>query len=222
MPHLLAIISFSTLCAEIEIRADARYQTYNSQTTYILKTSESSAIYMGDRWLKDNLMASSYVWLPLSISGTSVSMKNFVSWVPTTNLAAWQSPPAETSYEAEKATYGGKAREVSCSTCSNKVAAGYIGGADRGSVTFSGIRSDIDGLTTIRIKFLNGDSSPRYATVRVNGDSGRKIAFLPAKGDPASSTLHANLKKGSANTIVIEGFGSGWGPDIDRIMVPVQ
>ncbi|KAK4031616.1 glycosyl hydrolase [Parachaetomium inaequale] len=202
--------------------ADSGSNTYNSQTTYILKTSESSAIYMGDRWLKDNLQASTYVWLPLSISGTSVQMKNFVSWVPTSNFANWQNPPAETSYEAEKATYGGKARNVDCSVCSGKVAAGYIGGPDKGTVTFNNIRSDIDGLTTIRIKFLNGDSGPRYANVRVNGDGGRKVAFLSARGDPASSTLHANLKKGSGNTIVIEGIDNGWGPDIDRLMVPVQ
>ncbi|KAK4152964.1 glycosyl hydrolase [Chaetomidium leptoderma] len=202
--------------------ADSGSKTYNSQTTYILKTSESSAIYMGDRWLKDNLMASSYIWLPLSISGTSVTMKDFVSWVPTSNFASWQNPPAETSLEAEQASYGGKVRNVDCSVCSNKLAAGYIGGPDRGSVTFSNIRSDIDGLTTIRIKFLNGDTNPRYANVRVNGDGGRKVAFLSARGNPASSTLHAQLRKGSSNTIVIEGFGDGWGPDIDRLMVPVQ
>ncbi|KAK3290526.1 glycosyl hydrolase [Chaetomium fimeti] len=202
--------------------ADSGSKTYTSQTTYILKTSETSAIYMGDRWMKDNLMASTYIWLPLSISGTSVTMKNFVSWVPTSNFASWQNPPAENSYEAEQASYGGQARNVDCSPCSGKVAAGYIGGPDRGSVTFSGIRSDIDGLTTIRIKFLNGDSSPRYANVRVNGDAGRKVAFLQATGNPASSTLHANLKKGSENTIVIEGIDDGWGPDIDRLMVPVQ
>ncbi|KAK3314371.1 glycosyl hydrolase [Apodospora peruviana] len=202
--------------------ADSGSKTYNSQTTYILKTGESSAIYMGDRWLKDNLMASSYVWLPLTISGTSVTMKNQVSWVPTTNFAAWQQPPPENSYEAEKATYGGKARNVDCSGCSAKLAAGYIGGPDKGTVSFGGIKSDIDGLTTIRIKYINADSSPRYANVRVNGDAGRKIAFLPAKGDPASSVLHANLKKGSDNSIVIEGLGTAWGPDVDRLMVPVQ
>ncbi|KAK4228082.1 glycosyl hydrolase [Podospora fimiseda] len=202
--------------------ADNGSKTYNSQTTYILKTSESSAIYLGDRWLKDNLMASTYVWLPLSISGTSVTMKNFVSWVPTANFASWQNPPAENSYEGERATYEGKARNIDCSTCSNKVAAGYIGGPDNGKVTFSGIRSDIDGLTTIRIKFLNGDSKPRYANVSVNGDAGRKVAFLPAKGDPASSTLHARLRRGTDNVVVIEGWNGGWGPDIDRLMVPVQ
>ncbi|KAG7288322.1 hypothetical protein NEMBOFW57_007853 [Staphylotrichum longicolle] len=202
--------------------ADSGSKTYNSQTTYILKTSENSAIYMGDRWVKDNLKASTYVWLPLTISGTTVTMKNFVSWVPTSNFAYWQNPPAETSYEGEKAVYGGKARNVDCSTCSNKLTAGYLGGPDKGTVTFNNVRSDIDGMTTIRIKFLNGDSSPRYANVRVNGDGGRRVAFLSAKGDPASSTLHVNLKKGSSNTIVIEGIGNGWVADIDRLMVPLQ
>ncbi len=97
---------------------------------------------MGDRWLKNKLMASSYVWLPLSISGTSVSMKNFESWVPTSSPAAWQTRPAETSYEGEKATYDGKARDVDCSGCSGKVAAGYTGGPDKGTVSFGGIRSE--------------------------------------------------------------------------------
>jgi hypothetical protein len=172
--------------------------------------------------MKDNLKASTYVWLPLTISGTTVTMKNFVSWVPTSNFASWQNPPAETSYEGEKAVYGGKARNVDCSTCSNKLTAGYIGGPDKGTVTFNNIRSDIDGMTTIRIKFLNGDSSPRYANVRVNGDGGRRVAFLSARGDPASSTLNVNLRKGSSNTIVIEGIGNGYGPDVDRLMVPLQ
>jgi hypothetical protein len=197
-------------------------KTYNSQTTYILKTSESTAIYMGDRWLKNDLRSSSYIWLPLSISGTSVTMKNSEAWVPTANPAAWQARPSETSYEAEKATYGGKTRDVSCSACSGKTAAGYVGGPDKGSVSFSGIRSDVDGATTIRIKYINGDSATRHANVRVNGDGGRKIAFLPMKGDPGISTLHVNLKKGSENTVVIEGIGTAWGPDIDRLVVPVQ
>ncbi|KAL2267908.1 hypothetical protein VTJ83DRAFT_5185 [Remersonia thermophila] len=202
--------------------ADSGTNTYNSQTTYILKTSETSAIYLGDRWLRDNLMASTYVWLPLHISGTSVIMKNLVNWAPTGNPASWQSGIAETTYEGERASYGGRARTVDCSRCSGSKAAGYIGGPDRGTVTFTGIRSDVDGLTTIRIKFMNGDSTPRYAWVRVNGDAGRKVAFLTARGDPASSTLHVHLRRGNSNTITFEGWNGGWGPDIDRLMVPVQ
>lgn len=30
--------------------------------------------YMGDRWLSTNLMASTYIWLPLTLSGTSASL----------------------------------------------------------------------------------------------------------------------------------------------------
>ncbi|KAI1854477.1 hypothetical protein JX266_000595 [Neoarthrinium moseri] len=209
--------------------ADSGSKTYTSQTNFVLKTGESSAVYLGDRWVSKNLMASTYVWLPLSISGTSVSMKNAVSWVPNLGPGAggqWAAPPAETSYEGEAATYGGKARDVDCASCSGKKAAGYVGGPDRGTVTFAGVRSDGSAggaATTVRIKYVNGDSKVRYANVRVNGDAGRRVAFLPSSGDPASSTLHVQLRTGpTANTIVIEGVGDGWGPDIDRLMVPVS
>ncbi|ORY58734.1 glycoside hydrolase family 43 protein [Pseudomassariella vexata] len=208
--------------------ADKGSNTYTSQTNYVLKTSDTSAIYLGDRWVSSNLMASTYVWLPLTFTGTGgVSMKNFVSWVPNILNGApassgWASPPAETSYEGETATYGGKARNVDCGGCSNKLAAGYIGGLDRGTVSFSGVRSDVDAVTTVRIKYMNGDNKTRYANVRVNGDTGRKVAFLPNGADPSSSTLHVPLKSGSGNTVVIEGVGDGWGPDVDRLMVPVQ
>jgi hypothetical protein len=122
--------------------ADSGSKTYTSQTNYVLRTGDSAAIYLGDRWVSKNLMASTYVWLPLTISsGGSVVMKNAVSWVAgaagdgTVQAGA---PPAETSYEGEAATYGGKARDVSCSACSGGKAAGYIGGSDKGSVTFAG------------------------------------------------------------------------------------
>lgn len=72
--------------------------------------------------------------------------------------------------------------------------------------------------TTIRIKYLNGDKSQRYADVRVNGGAAQRVAFVPATSDPGSSSLHADLKAG-ANTIEIRG-GDGWGPDVDRLMVP--
>ncbi|KAH8904519.1 glycoside hydrolase family 43 protein [Coniochaeta sp. PMI_546] len=203
--------------------ADAKSNTYNSQTTYVLDYGGGNVMYMGDRWVSKNLQASTYVWLPLSVSGTKVTMKNFVSWVPNLDTAsAWATPPEETSYEGEKATYSGGTKDVSCSGCSGGKAAGYVGGDNAGKVSFSGIRSDAGGLTTVRIKYNNGDSKPRYAQVTVNGGSPVKIAFEPNSGDPASSSLNVELKTGSANTIVIEGVSGGWAPDIDRLMVPVR
>ncbi|KAG4217683.1 hypothetical protein PC116_g33837, partial [Phytophthora cactorum] len=139
-----------------------------------------------------------------------------------TSSSASKAKPAETAHEGEAATYGGKTRDVSCNNCSGKKAAGYVGGPDKGTVTFRGIRSDADARTTVRIRYVNGDSSPRYANVRVNGAAAQKLAFLPTGNSVSSSTLNVDLKSGSSNEIVIEGINDGWGPDIDRLIVPVQ
>ena len=203
---------------------------YTSQTSYILPIggdSGSGAFYLGDRWVPSNLAASTYIWLPLNIDGETVSMDDFVSWVPNVDGAAageeWAAPPAETQYEAEAAAYGGAARDVSCGSCSGGTAAGYIGGPDGGSGSFGGIQSDVDGLTTVRVKFLNGDAATRYADAVVNGGAPQRLAFVQATGNPASSVLNAQLRRGSDNTIVIQGLGDGsWGPDVDRLMVPVS
>ncbi|KAI2616825.1 carbohydrate-binding module family 35 protein [Hypoxylon sp. NC1633] len=206
--------------------ADAGSKTYTSQTNFVLPVGPSAAIYLGDRWVSTNLMTSTYVWLPLTISGTSVRMPNAESWVPnlsSTSSSASLAKPAETTYEGETAAYSGAARNVNCgSGCSGGVAAGYIGGPDGGMVTFTGIRSDSDARSTVRIRYVNGDSSPRYANVAVNGGTAQKIAFLPTGSSVSASTLHVDLKAGSGNQIVIQGVNGGWGPDVDRLIVPVS
>lgn len=205
--------------------ADSGSKTYNSQTTYILDYGGGNVMYMGDRWVSTNLQASTYVWLPLTISGTKVTMKNFVSWVPNlsgASVSQWGSPPEETSYEGEKAAYSGGTKDVSCSSCSGGKAAGYVGGSNAGKVSFSGIRSDAGGLMSVRVKYNNGDSKPRFAQATVNGGTPLRLAFEPNSGDPSSSSLNVQLQAGSSNTIVFEGVNGGWGPDIDRLMVPVR
>jgi hypothetical protein len=57
--------------------------TCNSQTTSILPVSGSSGtsyIFLGDRWNAGNLAGSRYIWEPLTISGTTVSMTCQTSW----------------------------------------------------------------------------------------------------------------------------------------------
>ena len=201
--------------------ADKGSNTYSSQTHYVLDYGNGNVMYMGDRWVSKNLIASTFVWLPLKIDGTSVTMKNYVSWVPNVG-GAWSGPPEEGSYEGEKGTYAAAAKDVSCSGCSGSKAAGYIGGSDQGKLTISGVKSNKDVLTTIRVKFMNGDSKPRYADVTVNGGQKTRLAFLPNGADPASSVLNVKLNSGSSNTITVEGVNGGWGPDVDRLMVPVE
>lgn len=199
--------------------------TYSSQTNYILPVSSSLTVYLGDRWLSSNLMASTYVWLPLTFSGTSVSMANYVNWIP--NVAgggAWTAGPTENDPEGEAAALSGGAQVVSCSACSGGQAAGYIGGSSGGKVTFSGVPSSATTTTTIRVKYENGDSTQRFAKVTCGGVE-HSVAFLPTasgQGAPGSSVVNCALTSGSANTVVITQTGGTYGPDVDRIMVPVS
>ncbi|KAH7149899.1 galactan 1,3-beta-galactosidase [Dactylonectria estremocensis] len=202
--------------------ADDGSNTYNSQSSYILPLGDS-AIYMGDRWISTNLMRSTYVWLPLEISGTDIWMENRVNWIPDVKSQTWSAGPSETSYEGEAATLSNGAVSVTCSGCSGSVAVGYIGGSSGGTVSFSGVRSDATTRTSIRIKYANGDSGARYATVTVNGQA-QTVAFLSTgTGQVAgSSVLNCDLKSGSTNTVIITTGGGSYGPDVDRLMVPVK
>ncbi|ROW10041.1 hypothetical protein VPNG_06514 [Cytospora leucostoma] len=200
--------------------------TYESQTNFILPVSDDLTVYLGDRWVSDDLEASTYVWLPLNFSDTTaVTLSDYVNWVP--NVAAggsWTAGPSETDPQGENATLAGGAKVVSCSGCSGGEAAGYIGGSTGGSVTFGGVVSDVATTTTIRIKYENGDGAPRYANVSCNGVE-QVLAFLPTasgQGAPGSSVLNCALTKGSDNVVVITQTDGSYGPDVDRLMVPVS
>lgn len=199
--------------------------TYTSQTNFILPVSDELTMYLGDRWVSTNLMRSTYVWLPLTFSGTtSVTMANYVNWIP--NVAsggAWTAGPSETQPEGESATLSDGATVVTCSGCSGGEAAGYIGGSSGGKVTFSDVTSDATTTTTIRVKYENGDSTQRYANVSCNGVE-HNVAFLPTdsgNGTPGSSVVQCALTAGSGNTVVITQSDGTYGPDVDRIMVPL-
>ncbi|KAL8298871.1 hypothetical protein RB597_007478 [Gaeumannomyces tritici] len=217
--------------------ADVGSNTYASQTTFVLPyggaDGSTNVMYLGDRWVSSNLQSSTYIWLPLRLDGAGgVSMKNMPgSWVPNADGAgaspSWAAAPAETVYEGEAGQLAGGARQVACGACSGGTSAGYLGGdggSNNGTVTFSGVRSSgRDALSTVRIRFLNGDSNPRYAGVSVNGAPPVRVAFEPTRGGVSSSTLHVQLRAGSGNTIVVGGVGGGlWGPDVDSIVVPME
>ncbi|KAI6360929.1 hypothetical protein MCOR25_006579 [Pyricularia grisea] len=209
--------------------ADKGSKTYSSQTTYILPYGGDSGnvMYLGDRWVSTNLQSSTYIWLPLDISGTNVTLKNRDAWIPNASSpgASWQPAGDANTYEGEAGQMGGGARVVSCSGCSGGSAAGYIGGDVNGTVTISEVRSYApDGaLTTVRIRFANGDGNPRYANVAVNGGTPTRLAFEPTRGGVSDSTLNVQLRPNIDNTIVVSGAGGGlWGPDVDRLIVPVQ
>jgi hypothetical protein len=66
--------------------------TYSSQDSWILPVTGSSGttyIYMGDRWDSSDLADSGYLWLPLHISGTTVSMDEYYEWTLTPSAGSW-------------------------------------------------------------------------------------------------------------------------------------
>ena len=198
--------------------ADSGSNTYASQTTFVLPVGDNF-VYMGDRWVSDNLMRSTYVWLPLTISGTTATLKNSVNWILNPSTGASSSGPAENQYEGEVATLSNNARAITCSTCSGGKAVGYVGGSEGGTVVFSNVQSDVAGRTSIRVKHLNGDKSQRVADVSVNGKT-QRLAFLPhGGGDPGSCVLNVDLKAG-ANEIKFVGVSGKYAADVDRLMVP--
>ncbi|KAL4934955.1 hypothetical protein BDV06DRAFT_229274 [Aspergillus oleicola] len=199
--------------------------TYSSQVSYVLPLGTDQAIYMGDRWVSNNLATSTYIWLPLEIDGTSVSLNWYDAWTLDVAAGTWTERGDVSSYEGEDATLLGGAQTIECSRCSGGIAAGYIGGDDDGAVVFE---IDVDAQTasdwvTLDVKYLNGDTDPRYAAVSVNGGGAQTVAFISTNSHPestGSSAVHVSLVEG-VNTIEVSGVGDGgWGPDVDQLVVP--
>jgi hypothetical protein len=76
--------------------APAGTHTFNSQTTFVIPVKGkkgTSYIYMGDRWVPKDLESSTYIWLPLTISGTSVSMAWHDRWALAARAGTWNPAP---------------------------------------------------------------------------------------------------------------------------------
>ncbi|KAJ5099173.1 carbohydrate-binding module family 35 protein [Penicillium argentinense] len=215
--------SLSSGWADWKTFADVGSNTYESQTTFVLSIDDKQIMYMGDRWVSENLMTSTYVWLPLNINGTSVIMKWYDQWVPNLlSQSGFLAAPANTTIQGENGTYDGDARNISCSGCSGGYAAGYIGGPDGGSVTLRDFEAKDSAETTVTFEYRNGDSGTRYANVTFNDLPPQKVAFLTTGGAVKRSVINTQLKAGPYNTIVIDGYDTGYGPDIDRVEVPLE
>ena len=153
--------------------ADPSSNTYASQTHYILSHPATNLLmYMGGRWVSSNLVASTYIWLPLTNDGTKATVKNRPSgWLPNLSTCTWSAAPAATIYtftftsSSSSSSSGnfklsGAARSVSCSKCTSGTAAGYLGGpaaSDNGQLIISKMRyNDDDGgvsaATTVQVR----------------------------------------------------------------------
>ncbi|OGM47920.1 glycosyl hydrolase family 43 protein [Aspergillus bombycis] len=194
--------------------------TFESQTTFVLGVGDS-VLYMGDRWDSSNLMRSTYIWLPLTIEGTTATLSNEAAWVLPLD-GTWSSAGDGTSYEVESSdtALSNGAKIISCSGCSGGKSVGYIGGPDGGTAEISNVASEASTDTTIRLRYANGNNSQRFANVTVNGES-HVLAFLPSGSGntPFTSALHTTLEKGDTHIITFSAYEEGWGPDLDQLVI---
>lgn len=173
---------------------------------------------MGDRWHSTNLAASTYVWLPLRIEGTSVTLDWHDSWNVDVAAGTWSESTVTTEIEGETAALANGARVVDCSQCSGSSAAGYLGGDIDGTATFDFSVAAADRVTLV-VNHKNGDRPSRYAAVSVNGKE-QAVAFLSTShlSTTGSSAVHVDLVQGE-NTVTFSR-SKGWGPDVDQLVVP--
>ncbi|KAF2456989.1 glycosyl hydrolase family 43 protein [Lineolata rhizophorae] len=221
--------------------ADKGSNTYNSQTSFILPLRANTngggteALYMGDRWVPDNLMRSTYIWLPLSLDADSrtARLTNTDAFPLSRDASSgqWTSElwPNKQTYQAETAWDGlrGNPRTVNCDNCDGGTAIGYIGGPDNGTVAIPNVRLP-GGMQTLQIKYTNGDLDQRFADVRVGNEQegpGGRVAFLPtgSGNNPGTSVLHLQVGDSETDGVLVgkedSGIGNMWGPDLDSIVV---
>ncbi|KAK1148079.1 hypothetical protein N8T08_010714 [Aspergillus melleus] len=186
-------------------------KTFTSQSTFVLE-KDGVVIYMGDRWVPGNLASSTYVWMPLTISGTKATLNEAEAW--TFTEGGWDSaePVATLPAISDDSTLGGSARSVT----DERV--GYIGGPDNGTLTFKSVSASGSGKHTVQISYRNGDGSQRYCAVVVN-DKSYSVAFGSTGTSLGTSVLHAQFADGSKNEIRFEGLDGKYCPDIQELVI---
>lgn len=66
--------------------------TYDTQSTYVIPvvgTKTTTYVYAGDRWQDPDLASSKYIWLPLKLNGTKLSLDYYDKWQLNVTTGEW-------------------------------------------------------------------------------------------------------------------------------------
>ncbi|HXU61586.1 MAG TPA: discoidin domain-containing protein, partial [Polyangia bacterium] len=66
--------------------------TYDTQSAFVIPFTGSKGttyIFAGDRWQDPDLVGSKYIWIPLQISGTTVTLNDDIQWQLNVTTGAW-------------------------------------------------------------------------------------------------------------------------------------
>ncbi len=68
--------------------------TYDTQSAYVIPVQglkSTTYIYAGDRWQDPDLVGSKYIWLPLKVSGSTLTLDNYDKWQLNVTQGTWSS-----------------------------------------------------------------------------------------------------------------------------------
>ncbi len=66
--------------------------TYDTQSAYVIPVQGSKSttyVYAGDRWQDPDLVSSKYIWLPLKVSGSTLTLDNYDTWQLNVTQGTW-------------------------------------------------------------------------------------------------------------------------------------
>lgn len=66
--------------------------TYDTQSAFVIPfagTQTTTYIFAGDRWQDPDLVSSKYIWMPLQISGTSLTLSDYNEWQLDVTTGHW-------------------------------------------------------------------------------------------------------------------------------------
>jgi alpha-galactosidase len=160
------------------------------------------------------------MWLPIEFGqGDEISISWKDSWWVDT-LTGNMGQSASKLYEitSPEAVLVGDAIIVPCTGCSEGDSVGYIG--YEGRLRFEGLTANITSDYSVLIGYANGDSSPRFLSVNVNGVFNKNVTFPTTETGQTAKQLviEVPLRQGNANNIEFYN-DNGFGPDIDFIRV---
>ena len=66
--------------------------TYDTQSAFVIPyvgSQATSYIFAGDRWQDPDLVSSKYIWIPIQISGTSLTLNDYAQWQLDVTTGHW-------------------------------------------------------------------------------------------------------------------------------------
>ncbi|NOV04807.1 DUF4832 domain-containing protein [Paenibacillus planticolens] len=157
--------------------------------------------------------------LSYSLSGGSTPTPTPTA-TPTSTPTPTPTPtPISQSYEAEASanTLAGSAAVSSCPTCSGGNKVGYVGN-NNGTLQFNNVNVTSAGTYTLKIDYLNGDSS-RSASMSVNGGTAVSLNFPSSGGWTTVGTLQTTVSLQAGNNTIKFSNATAYAPDFDRITI---